>query len=142
MRVQFKKALDTAQLPVYSTKGAAGADVYSAKDYKIPPGDHMLVDTGLDCVIPEGYELQIRPRSGLALKSKITVLNSPGTIDSDYTGRLCVVLINHSDVIFNVKTGDRIAQLVIAPVTQATFEWTDQEKQTERGSGGFGSTGV
>jgi dUTP pyrophosphatase len=142
VKVQFIKALETAKLPTYTTAGAAGADLYSAKDYKIPPGEHMLIDTGLNCVIPEGYEIQVRPRSGLALKNRVTVLNAPGTIDSDYTGRLGVVLINHSDVIFSITTGDRIAQIVVAPIIQAEFTWTTEEKQTQRGSGGFGSTGV
>jgi dUTP pyrophosphatase len=142
MRVRFVKDHENATLPVYGTAGAAGADVYSVTEYKIEPGQHTLVDTGLKCDIPEGFELQVRPRSGLALKNKITVLNSPGTIDSDYTGKLGVILMNHSDENFYVKTGDRIAQIVLAPVVQAVFTWIEDTKSTERGSEGFGSTGV
>lgn len=142
MKVRFVKNHENAQLPTYGTAGAAGADVYSVNEYNIAPGGHSLVDTGLLCNIPEGFELQVRPRSGLALKNKITVLNSPGTIDSDYTGKLGVILMNHSDTIFSVKPGDRIAQIVVAPVVQAKFEWVEETKDTERGSGGFGSTGV
>jgi dUTP pyrophosphatase len=142
MKVKFVKDHENAQLPTYGTAGAAGADIYSVHEYAIAPGGHALVDTGLKCNIPEGFELQVRPRSGLALKNKITVLNSPGTIDSDYTGKLGVILMNHSDTIFTVKPGDRIAQIVVAPVVQAKFEWAEETKDTERGSGGFGSTGV
>jgi dUTP pyrophosphatase len=142
MKIQFVKDHENAMLPTYATAGAAGADVYSAKDYKVPPGEHTLIDTGLKCSIPEGYEIQVRPRSGLAIKNRITVLNSPGTVDSDYTGKLGVILMNHSDMVFQVRAGDRIAQIVVAPVIQATFEWTEETKTTERGSDGFGSTGV
>lgn len=142
MKIQFIKDHEEAILPTYATSGAAGADVYSVKEYKVPPGEHTLIDTGLKCSIPEGYEIQVRPRSGLALKNRITVLNSPGTVDSDYTGKLGVILMNHSDIVFTVKPGDRIAQIVVAPVTQATFEWATEAKETERGAGGFGSTGV
>jgi dUTP pyrophosphatase len=142
MKIQFVKDHENAMLPTYATAGAAGADVYSAKDYKVPPGEHTLIDTGLKCSIPEGYEVQVRPRSGLALKNRITVLNSPGTVDSDYTGKLGVILMNHSEMVFQVKAGDRIAQIVVAPVTQATFEWAEETKSTDRGSSGFGSTGV
>lgn len=142
MKVRFVKEHEDAQLPTYGTAGAAGADVYSVREYKIGPGQHVLVDTGLKCDIPDGFELQVRPRSGLALKNRITVLNSPGTIDSDYTGKLGVILMNHSDEIFSVKPGDRIAQIVVAPVVQATFAWAEDTKSTERGSDGFGSTGV
>jgi dUTP pyrophosphatase len=142
MKIQFVKEHENAKLPTYATTGAAGADVYSVKDYLVPPGEHTLVDTGLKCGIPEGYEIQVRPRSGLAIKNRITVLNSPGTVDSDYTGKLGVILMNHSEMVFQVKAGDRIAQIVVAPVTQATFEWVEETKSTDRGSSGFGSTGV
>lgn len=142
MKIRFVKDHENATLPTYATAGAAGADVYSAKDYKVPPGEHTLIDTGLKCDIPEGFEIQVRPRSGLAIKNRITVLNSPGTIDSDYTGKLGVILMNHSDMVFSVKAGDRIAQIVVAPVRQASFEWAEETKTTERGSDGFGSTGV
>lgn len=142
MKIKFVKEHEDAQLPTYATTGAAGADVYSAKDYKVPPGEHTLIDTGLKCSIPEGYEIQVRPRSGLALKNRITVLNSPGTVDSDYTGKLGVILMNHSDLVFSVKAGDRIAQIVVSPVKQATFEWVNEVKESDRGEAGFGSTGV
>jgi len=142
MRIQFVKDHENAILPTYATTGAAGADVYSVKDYLVPPGEHTLVDTGLKCSIPEGYEIQVRPRSGLAVKNRITVLNSPGTVDSDYTGKLGVILMNHSEMVFPIKTGDRIAQIVVSPVTQAIFEWAEETKSTDRGSDGFGSTGV
>lgn len=141
MIVKFVKKHENAKLPVYSTEEAAGADVHSVGSYVIPPGGLRLIDTGLGCNIPKGWELQVRPRSGLALKNMITVLNSPGTIDSDYNGNLGVILVNHSDVIFKVEPGDRIAQIVCAPVYQADFAWTEDEKETAR-TGGFGSTGV
>jgi dUTP pyrophosphatase len=142
MKVTFVKDHDKAQLPTYGTAGAAGADVYSVEDCEILPGEHALINTGLLCNLDPGLEIQVRPRSGLALKNKITVLNSPGTIDSDYTGKLCVMLMNHSDKTFFVKTGDRIAQVVVAPVVQAKFDWVSEARSTERGDGGFGSTGV
>lgn len=142
MKIHFIKAHENAMLPTYATSGAAGADIYSIEDYTIQPGEHKLIDTGLKCSIPVGYEIQVRPRSGLALKNKITVLNSPGTVDSDYTGPLGVILMNHSDAVFTVKAKDRIAQIVVAPVTQAQFAWTDEARHTDRGAGGFGSTGV
>lgn len=141
MIINFVKLHENAKLPVYSTVEAAGADVHSVQAYTIPPGQQQLIETGLGCNIPRGWEIQVRPRSGLALKNKITVLNSPGTIDSDYTNQLCVLLINHSNVDFVIQAGDRIAQLVCAPVYQAKFDWTDSVKQTDR-VGGFGSTGV
>jgi len=139
--ISLVKLNELAKLPVYSTIEAAGADVYSIESVVIPPGEHRLIKTGLGCNIPHGWEIQVRPRSGLALKNKVTVLNTPGTIDSDYTGEICVILINHGDTDFVVNAGDRIAQLVCAPVYQAKFEWTDSVKITDR-IGGFGSTGV
>lgn len=142
MIINFFKAHEKAKLPVYTTAGAAGADVCSVEETTIRPGMWKLIDTGLDCRIPEGWEIQVRPRSGLALKSGITILNAPGTIDSDYTGRLKVMLINKSQSDFTVCVGDRIAQLVISPVYQAQFSWTEEGKETTRGAGGFGSTGV
>lgn len=142
MKVDFVKELANAKLPEYMTPGAAGADIYSAEELTINPGRWRLIDTGLACRIPEGYEIQVRPRSGLALKQGITVLNSPGTIDSDYTGRLKVMLINHSQQEVTIVAGDRIAQIVVAPVIQAQFNWTTEHKETSRDSAGFGSTGV
>jgi dUTP pyrophosphatase len=142
VNIEFYKRLDNAQLPRYSTEGAVGADVYSAKEYTLEPGKVVLVDTGLDCRLPSGYELQVRSRSGLSLKNSIFVLNSPGTIDPDYTGPLGVILYNAGDSVFNISAGDRIAQIVVAPVCRGRFVFTQQTKETARGSGGFGSTGV
>lgn len=142
MKVNFVKDHEHAKLPTYATDGAAGADVYSVDTCDIAPGEHKLINTGLLCNISKGLELQVRPRSGLALKNKITVLNSPGTIDSDYTGKLGIILMNHSDTVFSVKTGDRIAQIVVAPVMQVKFDWVSEVATTDRSSAGFGSTGV
>ncbi|MHA6318395.1 dUTP diphosphatase [Altererythrobacter sp. CAU 1778] len=128
-------------LPAYATQGAAGMDVVSAEDVSIPPGERHAVATGLSVAIPAGYEIQVRPRSGLALKHGITVPNTPGTIDSDYRGELKVILINHSRDDFNVMRGDRVAQLVVAPVTQGSWDEVDELDATARGTGGFGSTG-
>lgn len=132
-----------AVLPAYQSAGAAGADVCACIDspITIKPGERILVSTGLKMEIPEGYEVQVRPRSGLALKFGITVLNSPGTIDSDYRGELGVVLINHGHEDFIVHNGDRIAQMVVAPVVRAAFVPESSLSETERGSGGYGSTG-
>lgn len=140
--IQFVKRLPEAKLPVYGTEGAAGADVSSVEYFTLYPGESKLIDTGLDCRIPDGWEIQVRPRSGLAAKNMITVLNSPGTVDCDYTGPLKVILVNHSNTPFTIHIGDRIAQIVPSPIHRVTFAFTDQDKNTERGSDGFGSTGV
>ena len=129
-------------LPAYATAGAAGMDVVAARDVTIAPGARHAVATGLALAIPAGFEVQVRPRSGLALKHGVTVPNTPGTIDSDYRGELKVILINHGDSPFVVKRGDRVAQLVLAPVTQAEWLEVDALDSTDRGEGGFGSTGV
>lgn len=129
-------------LPAYATPGAAGMDVVSAEDVTIQPGQRHPVATGFRVAIPEGYEIQVRPRSGLALKHGITVPNTPGTIDSDYRGELKVLLINHGSEPFEVVRGERVAQLVPAAVTLASFEEVDDLDDTERGAGGFGSTGT
>lgn len=128
-------------LPRYATPGAAGMDVVSAEDVILAPGARHAVATGLAMAIPQGFELQVRPRSGLALKHGITVPNTPGTIDSDYRGELKVILINHGDEPFAITRGDRVAQLVLAPVIQGRWEEVEQLDDTVRGSGGFGSTG-
>lgn len=128
-------------LPAYATDGAAGMDVLSAEDVTIPPAGRRAVATGLAVAIPQGYEIQVRPRSGLALKHGITVPNTPGTIDSDYRGELKVILINHGTEPFAISRGDRVAQLVLAPVTRATWMEVDELDETARGEGGFGSTG-
>ena len=128
-------------LPAYATNGAAGMDVVSAEDVTIAPGARHAVATGLALAIPQGYEIQVRPRSGLALKHGITVPNTPGTIDSDYRGELKVILINHASEPFVIARGDRVAQLVLAPVVQAVWDEVAELDATERGEGGFGSTG-
>jgi dUTP pyrophosphatase len=128
-------------LPAYATDGAAGMDVVSAEDVNLAPAGRHAVATGLALAIPEGFEIQVRPRSGLALKHGISVPNTPGTIDSDYRGELKVILINHGTEAFEVRRGDRIAQLVLAPVTRASWLAVDELDETARGEGGFGSTG-
>lgn len=128
-------------LPAYATDGAAGMDVVSAEDVTIAKGARHAVATGLSVAIPAGYEIQVRPRSGLALKHGITVANAPGTIDSDYRGEVKVILINLGQEPFAIRRGDRIAQLVLAPVTRATWLEVAELDVTERGEGGFGSTG-
>lgn len=128
-------------LPAYATAGAAGMDVVAAEDCTVPPGARHAVATGFALAIPHGYEIQVRPRSGLALKHGITVPNTPGTVDSDYRGELKVILINHGSEDFAIARGDRIAQLVLAPVTQAIWSEVEELDETDRGSGGFGSTG-
>ena len=129
------------ELPAYATEGAAGMDVLAAEDLTLAPGARHAVATGLAMAIPPGFEVQVRPRSGLALKHGITVPNTPGTIDSDYRGELKVILINHGSDPFEIRRGDRIAQLVLAPVTRASWLVSDELDETARGEGGFGSTG-
>jgi dUTP pyrophosphatase len=129
-------------LPAYATDGAAGMDVLAAEDVSLAPGERWPVATGLAVAVPNGYEIQVRPRSGLALKHGIGVPNAPGTIDSDYRGELKVILINQGTAPFAVRRGDRIAQLVLAPVVRAAWFKVDELDETDRGAGGFGSTGV
>jgi dUTP pyrophosphatase len=129
-------------LPSYATPGAAGLDVVAAEDVDLAPGQRHAVATGFKVAIPPGYEIQVRPRSGLAFKHGISVPNAPGTIDSDYRGELKVLLINHGHESFAIRRGERIAQLVPAAVTLASFDEVDELCETERGAGGFGSTGV
>ncbi|WP_170365713.1 dUTP diphosphatase [Ruegeria arenilitoris] len=132
-------------LPSYETAGAAGADVRAnlpdRGSITLQPGERALVPTGLRVEIPDGYEIQVRPRSGLALKHGITLPNAPGTIDSDYRGPLGVIVLNAGQEAFEIGHGDRIAQLVVAPVIQARFEMADSLQESQRSSGGFGSTG-
>ncbi len=129
-------------LPTYATTHAAGMDVVSAEELTLAPGARHAVATGFAIAIPEGFEVQVRPRSGLALKYGVTCLNTPGTIDADYRGEVKVILANLGAEPFEIRRGDRIAQLVPAPVLQARFAEVEQLDATERGSGGFGSTGV
>ncbi len=128
-------------LPAYATDGAAGMDIVAAEEVTIDPGARHAVATGLAVAIPKGFEIQVRPRSGLALKHGITVPNTPGTIDSDYRGELKVIMINHGSEPFPIARGDRVAQLVLAPVTQGAWVEVEELDATERGAGGFGSTG-
>jgi dUTP pyrophosphatase len=128
-------------LPSYASGGAAGLDVVAAESLTLEPGGRHAVATGFACAIPEGYEVQVRPRSGLALKHGITCLNTPGTIDSDYRGEIKVILANLGGEAFEIVRGERIAQLVPAPVLGARFEEVEELDGTERGAGGFGSTG-
>lgn len=141
--VELKRLPHSKGLPVpaYATSGAAGMDVISAEDVTLQPNARYAVATGLALAIPQGYEIQVRPRSGLALKHGITVPNTPGTIDSDYRGELKIILINHGGERFVIRRGDRIAQLVLAPVVQAMWTEVEELDLTERGAGGFGSTG-
>jgi dUTP pyrophosphatase len=127
--------------PSYATNGAAGLDVVAAEDLTLAPGQRYAVATGFAIAIPEGYEVQVRPRSGLALKHGITCLNTPGTIDHDYRGEVKVILANLGGEPFEVRRGERIAQLVPAPVTKAHFSEVVELGETQRGAGGFGSTG-
>ena len=127
--------------PAYASEGAAGLDVVTAQDLSLQPGERMAVPTGFAIEIPPGYEVQVRPRSGLALKHGITCLNTPGTIDSDYRGEVKVILANLGDEPFEIRRGERIAQLVPAPVLRAHFTEVQELEETARGSGGFGSTG-
>ena len=132
-------------LPIYQTADAAGLDLLAAVPQSAPllllPGRYEMVPTGLTIALPPGYEAQVRPRSGLAAKHGITVLNAPGTIDADYRGEIKVILINHGDQAFAIKRGDRIAQMIVAPVTQVRLAEAASLTDTQRGAGGFGSTG-
>ena len=143
--VRFRKTNPDVTLPQYETKGASGCDVKAflpEGPLVIPSGEWRLVSTGLCPEIPLGYEIQVRPRSGLAFRNGVTCLNTPGTVDSDYRGEIKVNLINHSKTDFVVENGMRIAQFVIAKVENASFEVSDELSSSERGEGGFGSTGV
>ena len=145
MTLRFKKVHPDAVLPSYAHPSDAGMDLRSVDDLTLAPGQRALVHTGLVMLLPPLYEAQVRPRSGLALKNGVTVWNSPGTvdaIDSGYRGEVGVILINLGQAAFDVRKGDKIAQMVIAPVTQPNIEETDVVDETDRGSGGFGSTGV
>lgn len=128
-------------LPAYATEGAAGMDLLAARDVTLPPGGRALVPTGIAVAIPEGFEMQLRPRSGLALKHGVTVLNAPGTVDSDYRGELGVILLNTGAAVFELRRGERIAQAVFCAVARAAWEEVVVLPETQRGGGGFGSTG-
>lgn len=146
LRVQRLPHATGLPLPRYETSGAAGMDLIAAlgegETMVLQPGERALVPTGLAIALPDGFEAQVRPRSGLAAKNGVTVLNSPGTIDCDYRGEVKVILINHGHEPFTIERGTRIAQMVVAPVTQAMFREVDTLDETARGAGGFGSTGT
>lgn len=139
--IKWKKLHPEAQMPTFESDGAAAADVRSVEDVTIPPGATIMVKLGFALEIPEGYEIQVRPRSGLAAKYGITILNSPGTIDSDYRGENCVILTNLNSASFTVEVGDRIAQFALRQVPLCRFVQEDELSETKRGASGFGSTG-
>lgn len=141
MNIKIKKLNENAIVPKYATELSAGVDLCSTEKIFILPHCRELVHTGLSIALPAGYEAQVRPRSGLALKKGITVLNTPGTIDADYRGEIGVILLNTSDTTFEINPGDRIAQMVIAKHERAEFEEVTELDITTRGEGGFGSTG-
>lgn len=141
LRIMRVAGAEDLPLPAYETAGAAGMDLRAAIDAVIPPGQRLLVPTGIAVALPESLEAQVRPRSGLALKHGITVLNAPGTIDSDYRGEIKVPLINHGAEPFAIKRGDRIAQMVVAAVVQVKLAEVETLDETARGAGGFGSSG-
>ncbi len=143
-KIQIKKLSNEVLTPKYETPGSSGMDIaaYTEQDITINPGDKSIIPTGFSLSIPQGYEVQIRPRSGLAAKKSITVLNTPGTIDSDYRGEIKVILINLSKDKFIVKKGERIAQMIVCPVVQVQLEEVQELSATNRGAGGFGSTGA
>jgi dUTP pyrophosphatase len=142
MNIKIKKLVEDAIIPKYQTSGSAGFDFHTVEDVTVFPKETKLVSTGLAFEIPEGYELQVRPRSGISLKTKVRISNSPGTIDSDYRGLVSIIVDNissHGSLPYEIKKGDRIAQGVICKVNQAVFI-EDELSETERGEGGFGST--
>ena len=143
VRVLIKKLNSSVQLPSYKTNGASGMDLmaFIEKPINLEPGKSCLVPTGLSLAFPEEYEIQIRPRSGLAAKNNITVLNTPGTIDSDYRGELKIILFNHGKENFLINNNDRVAQMILTPIIKMELHETEELPETVRGEGGFGSTG-
>ena len=143
VKILIKKLNPSVQLPSYKTNGASGMDLmaFVEKPISLEPGKSCLVPTGLSIAFPEEYEIQIRPRSGLAAKKNISVLNTPGTVDSDYRGELKIILFNHSSENFIINNNDRVAQMVLAPIIKMELEETDELPESIRGKGGFGSTG-
>ena len=143
VKVLVKKSNPSVKLPSYKTNGASGMDLmaYIDRSIDLKPGESCLVPTGLSVAFPEDYEIQIRPRSGLAAKNNISVLNTPGTIDSDYRGEIKVILFNHGDKNFKINNNDRIAQMILTPVIKMDLEETNELPESIRGEGGFGSTG-
>ncbi|MGB8698352.1 MAG: dUTP diphosphatase [Thermosynechococcaceae cyanobacterium] len=143
MQLNIKRLSETAVLPQYAHPGDAGLDLVAIEVQTLLPGESGLIRTGIALELPDGIEAQVRPRSGLALKHQVTVLNAPGTIDAGYRGELCVILINHGKSPFQVEPGMRIAQLVVAPVLRVQTQWTETfSAETTRSAQGFGSTGL
>ena len=143
-KILIKRLSKNIPLPKYETEGSSGMDLAAniEQAIEIKPGKSVIIPTGLALSIPKNYEIQIRPRSGLASKNQVSVLNTPGTIDADYRGELKVILINLSDKIFKIEKGLRVAQMVLCPVVKAVLKEVDELEETKRGSGGFGSTGI
>lgn len=139
--IKFRKLHPSAKPPMYQTDLSVGADLTSVESVDLQPGEYRLVKTGIAVELPRSIEMQIRPRSGLAYKRGVTVLNAPGTIDSDYRGEVGVILINHGSEVFRVNAGDRIAQAVLSKAVLANYKQVKELSDTERGAGGFGSTG-
>lgn len=144
LNIPIRRLRDHARLPSYMTDLAAGMDIYACLDetLELAPGQRTLVPTGIAMAIPPGFEGQVRPRSGLALKQGVTLVNSPGTIDADYRGEIGIIIINHGDVKVCIADGDRIAQLIFAPVYRGKFQLVDELAPTSRDQGGFGHTGI
>lgn len=142
IEVLIQKLCEDAVIPKYAHEGDAGVDLYSRIDYELKPGERFLIPTGLKMAIPKGYEGQVRPKSGLALKSGITVLNTPGTVDAPYRGEIGVIVINHNNNSYNIKKGEKIAQMIFNEIKYANFRVVESLDETSRGEGGFGSTGL
>ncbi|MFH2028865.1 MAG: dUTP diphosphatase [Nanoarchaeota archaeon] len=140
--IKIQKIKDNAVIPSYAHEGDAGVDLYSTEEYNLKPGERTLVSTGIKIAIPIGYEAQIRPKSGLALKNGLSIVNTPGTIDAGYRGEIGIILINHSQEEQKIEKGKKIAQMVIKKVEQAEFEEVAGLDETSRNEGGFGSTGL
>jgi len=142
VKVTIKKIKDNAVVPCYVHPGDAGVDLYSTETYTLQPQERTLVSTGLEIAVPQGYEAQIRPKSGLALNHGLTILNTPGTIDSGYRGEVGILIINQSKEPYTISSGKKIAQMVFNKIETVEFMETDQLDETQRGKGGFGSTGL
>jgi len=141
VKLKIKKLNESAVIPSYAHKGDAGMDLFSTEEYNLKPKERKLISTGLSVEVPEGYELQVRPRSGLALKKGISIVNAPGTIDAGYRGEIGVIMINHGEEDFEINKGDKIAQAILNKVEFAEIQEVDELNESERGEGGFGSTG-
>lgn len=142
IKIKIKQIDQSLPLPQFATKGSVAVDLYSAESLTLNPGDFRKISTGIKVAVPKGYEGQVRPRSGLAVKHGISIVNTPGTVDSDYRGIIYIILINHGPNYFHVKKGDRIAQLIINKVELFDWEITEELEQTKRGEQGLGHTGV